>query len=63
MADASTRAEDRVARVATERRATLPTAFDAAFKKLDKNGDGKIAFEELNEWFHAAAKNRNLLKE
>ena len=38
-------------------------AFDAAFKKLDKNGDGKIAFEELNDWFHNAAKNRGLLKE
>jgi Ca2+-binding EF-hand superfamily protein len=38
-------------------------AFDAAFKKLDKNGDGKIAFDELNEWFHTAAKNRGLLQE
>ena len=38
-------------------------AFDAAFKKLDKNGDGQIAFEELNEWFHSAAKNRGLIKE
>lgn len=38
-------------------------AFDEAFKKLDKNGDGKIAMDELNEWFHMAAKKRGLLQE
>ena len=36
-------------------------AFLEAFKKLDKNGDGKIAFDELNTWFHAAASKRGLL--
>ena len=36
-------------------------AFNEAFQKLDKNGDGKIAFKELFDWFKAAAEKRNLL--
>ena len=27
------------------------TAFEEAFIKLDINGDGKIAFDELCHWF------------
>lgn len=38
-------------------------AFNTAFTKLDKNGDGKIAFDELNSWFHMAAEKRGLLSE
>ena len=39
-------------------------AFQQAFEKLDKNGDGKIAFDELFAWFKAAAaEKRGLLKE
>ena len=38
-------------------------AFNEAFQKLDKNGDGKIAFDELYAWFKAAAEKRGLLKE
>merc|ERR1712166_241096 len=38
-------------------------AFDEAFTKLDKNGDGKIAFDELFSWFKAGAEKRGLLKE
>lgn len=39
------------------------SAFQEAFVKLDKNGDGKIAFDELNDWFHKAAEKRGLLKD
>ena len=38
-------------------------AFNEAFQKLDKNGDGKIAFDELYAWFKGAAEKRGLLKE
>jgi len=37
------------------------TAFEEAFNKLDKNGDGKIAFDELCNWFFKAAEKRGLL--
>ena len=37
-------------------------AFNEAFKKLDKNGDGKIAFSELFDWFKMGAEKRGMLK-
>ena len=36
-------------------------AFEEAFTRLDKNGDGKIAYDELYNWFHKAAEKRGLL--
>ena len=36
-------------------------AFNEAFAKLDKNGDGKIAQEELLAFFMKAAEKRGLL--
>lgn len=36
-------------------------AFNLAFTKLDKNGDGRISFDELNTWFFNAAEKRGLL--
>lgn len=38
-------------------------AFEKAFTTLDKSGDGKISYEELNGFFHTVAKNRGFLKE
>ena len=38
-------------------------AFNEAFTKLDKNGDGKIAQEELLSFFMKAAEKRGLLAE
>ena len=36
-------------------------AFNQAFTKLDKNGDGKIAMDELHSWFFTAAEKRGLI--
>ena len=38
-------------------------AFNEAFTRLDKNGDGKIAQEELLSFFMKAAEKRGLLAE
>jgi len=38
-------------------------AFNEAFTRLDKNGDGKIAQEELLSFFFKAAQKRGLLAE
>lgn len=35
--------------------------FEEAFAKLDKNGDGKIALDEMTNFFLAGAEKRGLL--
>ena len=37
-------------------------AFELAFRKLDRNGDGRIGFDELYGWFYEAAEVRGLLE-
>ena len=38
-------------------------AFEKAFTTLDKSGDGKISFDELNGFFQGIAKAKGFLKE
>ncbi len=41
---------------------SLDELFEESFKKLDKNGDGKISYDEFEEWFTVAALKKGILK-
>ena len=41
---------------------SIEDTFEEAFKKLDKNGDGKISYDEFEDWFTVAALKKGILK-